>query len=76
MQNIAKIMAGVALLATAPTAMTTLQPATQAPQRTPYMAATVLASLGTTGAPDHNVHGAGCGCAACQGCQVINPATI
>jgi|GEM_PF-4544298 len=77
MRNMTKIMASVALLTALPATMTAMQLGTQtqrhqAPQ---YMVSTVLASLGVT--TDHNVHSAGCGCAACQqGCQVVDPSTV
>ena len=78
MQNASKIIAGMALLVAVPAAITSMQFGTEAQrQQAPqYMASTVLASLGITSAPDHNVHGASCGCAACQSCQVIDPTTI
>ena len=79
MQNISKIIAGIALLTAAPVAMTALHLGTQAQshQAPQYMASPVLASLGIASTPDHTVHGTGCGCAACQqGCQTIAPSTV
>lgn len=75
MRNISKVIAGVALLTATPAVMT-VTPQAQTNHAPQYMASTVLASLGVNTAPDHNTHGAGCGCAACQGCQVVDPTTI
>lgn len=73
MQNMTKIMASVALLTALPATMTAVKLGAQTPH---HMASTVLASMGAS-PPDHNVHSAGCGCAACQqGCQVIDPSTV
>jgi hypothetical protein len=74
MKNITRAVASIALL-TAPVTMTAI-PQSQANHAPQYMASTVLASLGMATTPDHNVHASGCGCAACQSCQIVDPTTI